>query len=101
MRLKDPLYGADGSMTCPRFKFGKSDTTPEAQRVQYEIYRQMSPARKFQLISHTYEMGRQLAMAGLRMRHPDATEEELWRLWAQQHLGRELFEKVYGMSAHE
>ena len=78
-----------------------SDTAPEAQRVQYELYRQMSPARKFELIFDTYEMGRQLALAGLRMRHPDATEEELWRLWARQHLGRELFEQVYGASSRE
>jgi hypothetical protein len=83
-------------MTGPRFTSGKSDTTPEARRAQYDIYRRMSPARKFQLIFRTYEMGKQLAMAGLRMRHPGATEEELWRLWAQQHLGPELFEKVYG-----
>ncbi len=88
-------------MVCPQFKFGKSDTSPEAQRVQDDIYRRMSPARKYHLVFQTYEMGRQLAMAGLRMRHPQATEEELWRLWAQQHLGRELFEKVYGTSDHE
>ena len=88
-------------MTEPRPRFGKSDTSPEALRVQYDLYRRMSPARKFQLIFDTYEMGRQLAMAGLRMRHPDATKEELWRLWARQHLGEELFEKVYGTSARE
>jgi hypothetical protein len=64
--------------------------------VQCELYRKMSPARKFQLICDTYEVGRQLALAGLRMRHPDATKDELRWLWAQQHLGRELFEKVYG-----
>ncbi len=85
----------------PRPDHKKSDTSPEAQRVQYDLYRRMSPARKFQLIFDTYEMGRQLALAGLRMRHPDATKEELWRLWAQQHLGQELFEKVYGISAHK
>jgi len=56
----------------------------------------MSPARKFQLICDTYEMGKQLALAGLRMRHPEATGDELQRRWAQQHLGRELFEEVYG-----
>lgn len=67
--------------------------------MQYELYRRMSPERKFRLIFETYEMGRQLAMAGLRMRHPDATEEQLRQLWAQQHLGRELYEKVYGTSA--
>jgi hypothetical protein len=89
------------SMTEPRPNHAKSDTSPEVRRVLYDLYRRMSPARKFQLIFDTYEMGRQLALAGLRMRHPDASKKELWQLWAQQHLGRELFEKVYGMSARE
>ncbi len=88
-------------MTEPRPRSGRSDTSPEALRVLYDLYRRMSPARKFQLVFDTYEMGKQLAMAGLRMRHPDATREELWRLWAQQHLGQGLFEKVYGTSARE
>jgi hypothetical protein len=61
----------------------------------------MSSARKFELIFDTYEMGKQLAMAGLRLRHPDATEKELRRLWAQQHLGRDLFEEVYGARNRE
>jgi len=60
----------------------------------------MSSARKFQLIFDTYEMGKDLAMAGLRMRHPHATMEELWRLWARQHLGGELYDKAYGTSGH-
>jgi hypothetical protein len=88
-------------MTCPQTRFGKSDTSPETQRVQYDLYRRMSPARKFHLIFDTHEMGRQLALSGLRMRHPGASEGELWRLWAQQHLGRELFEEVYGTVACE
>jgi len=88
-------------MAEPRLRYDRSDTPPEVRRVQCEIYRRMSPARKFRLILDTYEMGKRMAMAGLRMRHPDATQDELWRLWAQQHLGRELFEKVYGASAHE
>jgi hypothetical protein len=88
-------------MAEPRPECRKTDTPPEVVRVQYEIYRRMSPARKFRLIFDTYEMGRQLAMAGLRMRHPDASEGQLRQLWAQQHLGRELFDKVYGSSLHE
>jgi len=69
--------------------------------VQYEIYRRMSPARKFQLIVDTYEMGKRLALAGLKARHPNANDEELHRLWAQQHLGPELFHKVYGIAAND
>lgn len=79
----------------------KSDTTPEARRVLYELYRRMSPARKFQLLCDTYEMGKDLALAGLRMRYPEANKDQLWRLWARQHLGQELFEKVYGTAAAE
>ena len=36
IRWKDPLQGVDGQMTRPQSKFGKSDTAPEARRVQYE-----------------------------------------------------------------
>jgi hypothetical protein len=77
-------------------KRGKSDTSPEAQRVLYDLYRRMSPARKFEIICDTYEMGKQLALAGLRMRYPDASGEKIWHLWARQHLGDELYERVYG-----
>jgi hypothetical protein len=84
-----------------RPRYGNGDTPPEVLRVQYEVYRRMSPARKFELVLDTYEMGKHLAMAGLRMRNPNASEEELRRLWAQEHLGRELFRKVYGTLAHE
>jgi len=83
-------------MTEPRPRFGKSDTAPEARRVQYEIYRKMSPAKKLRLIFDIYEMGRHLVMAGIKMRNPNATDEEVWHLWARQHLGDKLYEEVYG-----
>jgi hypothetical protein len=77
-------------------KRGKSDTSPEAQRVQYDLYRRMPLGRRLELVFDMCDTGRLLAMAGLRMRHPNASGEELTRLWARQHLGRELFERVYG-----
>ena len=80
---------------------GKSDTTPDALAVQYEIYRRMPVARKLEVILGLYRMGQELAMAGIRMRNPEATDEQVWRLWARQHLGSELFETVYGASSHE
>jgi hypothetical protein len=79
-------------------KWGKSDTSPEARRVQYDLYRRMPLGRRLELAFDMYDTGRLLAIAGLRMRHPDANEEELKRLWARQHLGPELFERVYGAS---
>jgi hypothetical protein len=77
-------------------KRGKSDTSPEVRRVLYDLYRRMPLGRRLELVFDMCDTGRLLAMAGLRMRHPGASEKELKRLWAGQHLGRELFERVYG-----
>ncbi len=73
-----------------------SDTAPEARQVQLELYRRMSPARKIELIFDAYCTGQLLAMAGIRMLNPAATDKQLWRIWAKQHLGENLYSKVYG-----
>jgi len=76
-----------------------SDTSEEAERIQLEIYRRMTPAQKWATIASLYELGKMLQMAGLRMEHPEASEREIWHLWARRHLGDELYEKVYGEHA--
>jgi hypothetical protein len=80
---------------------GISDTSAEARRVVIELYRQMTPAQKMSLWVGARETGRQLGMAGLRMRHPKASEEEIWHMWARQQLGDELYEEVYGTETDE
>ncbi|MCP3963704.1 MAG: hypothetical protein GY719_38195 [bacterium] len=56
----------------------------------------MPPWRKFQLIEDAILTSRQLAMAGLRARHPHAGPEELKRrLMALLH-GEELAARVWG-----
>lgn len=87
--VKDPVNNS----TIPLMK--NTDTSPDARRVVCELYRRMTPARKFELISQAYEFGRSLAMAGIRLRHPNATDTEIRNIWARQHLGDELYEKVY------
>ena len=72
------------------------DTSAEAQRVQIEIYRRMTAAEKTRCIFDAYNTGKALAMAGLRERYPDASEKKIRRMWAQEHLGKELFRQVYG-----
>ena len=73
-----------------------SDTTPEAMRIQYDLYRRMSPAKKIELIFDAYRTGRLLSMAGIRMQYPEASEEQVWHIWAKRHLGEQLYNKVYG-----
>jgi hypothetical protein len=47
--------------------------------VQIEGLRRMSPARKMELLVQMYHAGIAFKMAGLRMQHPDWTEEQLLR----------------------
>ncbi len=75
---------------------GIKDTTKQTNQVLLGIYRGMSSSSKGDLIFDAYRTGRELAKAGLRKLHPEATEEQIWHLWAKQHLGEELYEEVYG-----
>jgi hypothetical protein len=72
-----------------------SDTSPEARLVQMNLYRRMSPAKKLELVCEAYRLGQLLSMAGIRMQHPSASENEVWHIWAKRHLGEELYNKVY------
>jgi len=72
-----------------------ADTDPEAERVQLAIYRAMSPAQKLQLVVDSIQASRDLALAGLRARHPGAGPEELRRRLFILELGEELASKVY------
>jgi hypothetical protein len=58
-----------------------SDTSPEAKRVLVEVYRRMSPARKWQLMGETFRTAKTLHAAGYRRDHPDASPDELRSAW--------------------
>ncbi len=73
-----------------------SDTSPEAREVLLQLLRKQSPATRIQQVFDAIRTGRLLAMAGLRLTRPHLTEEQLWHVWARQHLGSELYEEVYG-----
>ncbi len=77
------------------------DTNLEAEKVLIDILRNMPPARKGDLIFGILRMGRDIAIAGLRYRFPDATEEQIRLLLARQRLGSELFKEVYGEKTDE
>jgi hypothetical protein len=73
-----------------------SDTDPEAERVQLEIYRGMTSSRKLQLVDDAIHMTRELMLAGLRSRFPMAGTEEIRRRFFGLWLGEELATEVYG-----
>lgn len=60
-----------------------SDTSPEAERVQIDAFRRMTPARKWHLLGRAYSQARALHAAGLRLHAPGLTPDEIARGWAR------------------
>lgn len=72
------------------------DTSPDAEAVQIEIYRSMSVGRKLELVEEENRTARELALAGLRRRYPEAGPDELFRRLMDLMLGEDLAAEVYG-----
>lgn len=72
---------------------GLSDTTAEARAVQLEIYRRMTPGQKLALVFELIDTSEAFARAGLRLRHPDASERELTLRLAELKYGRAWLER--------
>lgn len=72
------------------------DTSADAERVQFQIWREMPAWRKLELVAQMNETVRELAMLGLRQRYPKAADAELVRRYAALTLGEELATRAYG-----
>lgn len=75
------------------------DTSAEAERLQVEIWRGMSSMEKLQLVAEITRAADELALAGIRQRHPDASERECFLRLALLRLGPDLFRATYPESA--
>ena len=73
-----------------------TDTSPETERVLFARLRDMPPWRKLEMVAQLNQTARDLALTGLRERHPQAAPEELRRRLADIILGPELAARVYG-----
>lgn len=54
---------------------GYADDMPDPRQI--EIYKKMTPEQKFNILCGLYRQARELKTAGLRMQHPDWTEEQI------------------------
>ncbi len=72
------------------------DTDGQAEAVQLEIYRRMPVERKIELVFAAIDLSRDLALAGIRSRHPQAKPAEIRRRFLGLWLGEELATRVYG-----
>lgn len=73
-----------------------ADMRPEIEAIQLVGLRAMPPWRKLELVGQTTLTVRELALAGLRQRHPYDTPEQRRRRLADLMLGPELAARVYG-----
>jgi hypothetical protein len=83
------------------YRAQSDDTSEDADRRQFEILRQMTSSQKAKLMTDLTMMAQRLAFAGLRERHPEATDDEIWLRLAARRLGRDVVLKVYGVDVDE
>ncbi len=73
-----------------------NDTSPEAEAVLIALLRQAPSWRKFKMVGDLNATVKLFVLAGIRERHPAATEYETKRHLADILLGAELAATVYG-----
>ena len=73
-----------------------ADTSADAERVLLTIYRQMPVWRKVALVEDANRTARQLALVGLRSRHPHDSMSVLRRRLLGLVLGEATAAKLYG-----
>lgn len=75
--------------------FTGQDTDAEAERRQIERWRAMSPAETLALVGELNAACDRMALAGIRMRHPGASEREQFLRLAVIKLGHDLALHAY------
>ena len=73
-----------------------NDTSDAAAEVQIRLLRAMPASRKVGLVEDANRTARCLALAGIGLRFPEASEEERVRLLMDILLGADLAVRVYG-----
>jgi len=72
------------------------DTSADAEAVMLQVFRDMPAWRRLQLLDEACLTATELARAGLRSRHPDASPEKIERLLMDLILGDELAAAAFG-----
>lgn len=77
------------------------DTRPEVERMLIERYRQMTPTEKLQMVAQMAETIRQLQLAEVRLRYPNASERECFLRMASRWVPPELMKKLLGWDVEQ
>ena len=84
--------------TFPRVEQTRTvlDTSADVQARQVAQWRAMSPKERFDLVAALNDSCEQMAVAGVRLRHPNASDDEVRLRVLALRLGRDLMLEVYG-----
>jgi hypothetical protein len=69
------------------------DTHPDAERVQIELIRKMTPAQKFYYICSISQKAIDESKRAIKQAHPNASKQELDVLFVEYNYGKELAER--------
>ena len=76
------------------------DTHPNMESLQIKLLRETPPWRKMEIFAELNMAARELAVAGLRQRYPEADDTALLRHLADNLLGPDLARKIYAEVDH-
>ena len=77
-----------------------ADTTADIEQRQVDAWRRLSPVERLRLVSDTTRAVMDLSLAGIRRRHPKASERECFLRLAAILLGVETTRRVYRDAAY-
>lgn len=77
------------------------DTSEAVDRKMFERLRAMTPGERLAVAAQASVALERLSIAGLRLRYPNASEEELRRRAGARRLGRELTIRTFGQEAED
>jgi hypothetical protein len=77
------------------------DTPPEARRRYYDLIRRMSVEERARACAEASHAIRQLAEAGIRAAHPEASEDEVRARLTARLYGREVTLRLHGWAPPE
>ena len=70
------------------------DTSPEMERIQIELIRKASPAKRFAIMQAWSELLIEANKQRIHKDHPDASEDEISLIFVTQHYGQELADRL-------
>lgn len=72
------------------------DTSPQADERYHELLRRMPPSMRLEAAMRLAQAVRELAVAGIRARHPGADDQELRVRLAARLYGRDCARRLFG-----